>query len=203
MGVGYRIWYINKDVSVPEVVTYQMNEEVEIGDDFVIKKSDVDMSGYSVTVDGAEILSYKEFLEKYEYDEERDGQLYDKSDELFPEMIYNLHIVVKNTNDEEEMFNPSGVVKGLNFAYFRLCGNDFTLESSDILYKVANKDIENATRDFRLKANSEKEFYVPFYFQPSDKIYGISENTIKNSNVYLVVSLYPQKKQILLSENAV
>ena len=32
MGVGYRIWYINKDVSVPEVITYQMNEEVEIGD---------------------------------------------------------------------------------------------------------------------------------------------------------------------------
>ena len=78
-----------------------------------------------------------------------------------------MHIVVKNTNNEEEMFNPSGVVKGINFAYFRLCGNDFTLESSDILYKVANKDIENVFSGVIIstkKADISKTYYIGFAF---------------------------------------
>ncbi|MFD2655606.1 DUF5028 domain-containing protein [Gracilibacillus thailandensis] len=194
IGVGIRIWYVNKDVELPPVHTFKMGEEVAIEDNIFLDDFE-NMDGYTVTVNNAEIISYDAYLAKYEYQDDPDNPLFAEDDFLFPEMVYDVEVTIKNTNKTDNPREHSGI----NFINYYLIGTDFELQISDQLYRVANPDLETGLTDgFRLRPETEMDFRLPFYFSPSAIVGPIQVKDITSDQVYLVVSLYPIVNQILV-----
>ena len=111
---------------------------------------------------------------------------------LYPEMVCNVKITVKNSNSKDE---PD---KGIDFLNYALYGKDFQLQLSELLYYVANPDMEDGLLSFRLMPGTEKEFYLPFSFRPSADVEPIQTVEVRNSRLYLPVCLYPEQRQIVL-----
>ncbi|MBM7542283.1 DUF5028 domain-containing protein [Amphibacillus cookii] len=194
IGLSIRIWYINKDVTVPPVSLFEIGEEVAIEKDIFLDEFE-NMDGYTVTVNSAEIIPYETFLAKYDYQEDEENPLFEESDMTFPEMVYDLHLTIKNTNTIDNPEKHSGI----NFINYQLMGTDFSLQISDPLYMIANPDLEGKVADgFRLRPETEMDFHLPFYFAPSSIVERVEVEDIKEDNVYLTVSLYPTAKQILI-----
>lgn len=193
--VGVRIWYVNKDIDLPPVHTFKMGEEVAIEKDIFL--DDVEnMDGYTITVNSAEIISYEEFLSKYQYEESKDVPLFKKDHALFPEMVYDLHVTVKNTNTPEEDPDDDS---SFGFVKYHLIGANFLLQISRELNEVATPALrDNFMMSFRLRHGTEMDFHLPFYFQPSSIMDPIQIEDIMKDQVYLVVSLYPNVKRILI-----
>lgn len=189
--VVIRIESVNKNITYPEIKEYGMQEEAPIGDNIFMEDYEK-MDGYSVTAEEVELLTYDEFLEKFQYDEETQGQLYEKDDMVYPEMVYNVKVKIKNNNKED---NPD---KGIDFQNYVVYGEDFQLQISAQLYAVANPDMESGQMSFRLRPETEMEFYLPFYFSPSRKIEPLQIEEVLNSKLYLPISLYPEQRQIVL-----
>ncbi|MGN1313593.1 MAG: hypothetical protein ACI4VG_01105 [Lachnospiraceae bacterium] len=80
----YRI--VNYTIQSPEIRTFQLGEEVEMEKDILINYT---MEGYSITVTAAEILTYDEFLDKYLLEDEYS---------YVPEKIYDVEVILKNSN---------------------------------------------------------------------------------------------------------
>lgn len=194
VGIGVRIWTINKDVVLPPVHTFEIGEEVAIEQNKFLDDFE-NMDGYTVTVNNAEIVSYEKFLANYHYEESEGSPLVEKDNMNFPEMVYDLHLTIKNTNLIEDLNEH----KGINFLNYHLVGTDFSLQISDILYMIANPNLKTEIFEgFRLRPETEMDFHLPFYFAPSSIIERIQVEDIMNDHVYLVVSLYPNQKQILI-----
>lgn len=191
--VVIRIANVNENIVYPEVKEYGMQEEAPIGDNIFMEDYEK-MDGYSIAAEEAELLTYDEFLEKFQYDEEEQGQLYEKDDMIYPEMIYNVKVVIKNNNKEDD---PE---KGINLQNYVLYGKDFQLQLSALLYAVANPEMESGQMSFRLKPETEMEFYLPFYFSPSRKVEPLQIEEVVNSKLYLPISLYPEQRQIVLKK---
>ena len=134
--VVIRIESVNKNITYPEIKEYGMQEEAPIGDNIFMEDYEK-MDGYSVTAEEVELLTYDEFLEKFQYDEEAQGQLYEKDDMVYPEMVYNVKVKIKNNNKEDD---PD---KGIDFQNYVVYGEDFQLQISAQLYAVANPDMES------------------------------------------------------------
>lgn len=193
-GIGIRIWYINNDIDLPPVYTYEMGEEVAIENNIFLDEFE-NMDGYSVIVNTAEIIPYETFLSRYNYQEDTDNPLFEEDELSFPEMVYDLHLTVKNTNITDDPEEHSGI----NFINYQLIGTDFLLQISSPLYRIANPDLEADFIDgFRLRPDTEMDFHLPFYFSPSAILGPIQVEDVNKDSVYLVVSLYPNAKQILI-----
>lgn len=194
--VGIRIWYVNQDVDIPPLHTFNMGEEVAIEKDKFLDEYE-NMDGYTVTVNNAEIISYEAFLAKYEYAENDSNSLFETDDFSFPEMIYDLHVTIKNTNQTDDSNEEIGIA----FLNYHLIGTDFLLQINSELYEVANpglSDTNDFMMSFRLRPDSEKDFHLPFHFAPSSISTPIQVETIMKDDVYLTVSKYPNAKLILI-----
>lgn len=53
---------------------------------------------------------------------------------------------------------------------------------------------------FRLRPESEMRFHLPFYFAPGSPAESVSEETVRDANLQLVLSFYPEQRQILIDE---
>lgn len=192
--VGVRIWQVNKEVDIPPVFTYEMGEEISIGKNIFLDYTE-QMDGYTVTVNRAEMISYEDYLAKYHYEEDSNDPLFEEDDFSFPEMIYDLHVTVKNTNETDDPNDNSGVA----FLNYHLIGTDFLLQVNSQLYEIANPDMEqNFMMGFRLRPDSEMDFHLPFFFSPSSIMSPIQVDTVMKDDVYLTVSKYPEAKLILI-----
>lgn len=192
--IGIRIWQVNKDIDLPTVHSFQMGEEVAIEQNIFLDSFE-NMDGYTVTVNDAEIISYDQFLIKYNYQEDKNNPLFESNDLNFPEMIYDLHLTIKNTNTSEKPNEH----KGINFVNYQLIGTNFLLQISNPMYMIANPDLNGELFEgFQLRPASEMDFQLPFYFGPSSIIDKIQVQDILDDDVYLVISLFPEQKQILI-----
>lgn len=187
----FRIKSVNTSVQYPEIKEYGMQEEVFVGNN-IFMESYERMDGYAIVVKEAEIMTYEEFLEKFQYNETVQGTLFQKDEMIYPEMVCNIKIVVKNKDQED---NPD---KGINFQNYVLYGEEFQLQLSEALYSVANPNMKEGQMSFRLQPETEKEFYLPFYFSPSRKTESLQIEEVGNSKLYLPISLYPEQRQIVL-----
>ncbi|UJW58022.1 DUF5028 domain-containing protein [Bacillus sp. A116_S68] len=193
-GIGARIWYVNKEVDIPPLATFQMGEEVAIEKDFFLDDFE-NMDGYTVAVNKAEIIPYQEFLAKYNYIDDEDAPLFEEDNIHYPEMVYDLQLTIKNTNKTDDLTEHSGI----NFINYHLTGTDFLMQINDQLYSIANPELEaGMTEGFRLRPESEMDFNLPFFFAPSTNVLPIQTKAVLNDEVYLVVSLYPNVKRILI-----
>ncbi|HHU18990.1 MAG TPA: DUF5028 domain-containing protein [Bacilli bacterium] len=194
IGIGFRIWHVNQAVDLPPVNNYTIGEEVAIGDNVFLDNFE-NMKGYSVIVNQAEILPYEDFLEKYNYIDDEEAPLFEEGDTFYPEMVYDLNITVKNTNQTEDPMEHSGI----NFLHYNLYGTDLVLQISNMLYLVANPELEYGVTDgFRLRPNSEMDFNLPYFYSPSDIVQPIQTKAIERDQVYLVVSMHPVVNRILI-----
>ena len=185
---GVRIWYVNRGNEYPEVVTFEMGEEVALSDT-IFYDSYENREDYTLTVNSAEILTYGEFLEKYGYTEDPAHPLYAADDMTFPEMVYDVSITVRNINTEESE-------SGMDFMPFTLYAKDYYMQNSSILFAVANPQVPEGVMNFRLWPGTEMEFHLPFGFAPSSKVLPIQVNEAREDEIYLVVSYYPQQLQV-------
>lgn len=192
-GIGVRIWYVNKDLEVQKIETYAMGEEVALENNIFFDENE-DMSDYSITVKNAEIVTYEEFLDKYQYKENDDDPLFEDDDMTFPEMIYDIDVIVRNVNKEENLQS------GMSFLDYWLINSDLQLQTSSLLYEIANPSLPDGTMQFTLRPDTEMEFHLPFYFQPTSNYNPVSVEEVRNGNLRLVVSLYPVQKEIIIEE---
>lgn len=192
--ISVRIWQVNQDINIPPVYTYGMEEEVSIGKNIFLDGTE-QMDGYTVTVNHAEMISYEDYLVKYNYQEDSDRPLFEEDAFSFPEMIYDLDVTIKNTNETDDPNDGSGIA----FMNYHLIGTDFLLQINSQLYEIANPDMEyNFMMGFRLRPDSEKNFHLPFFFSPSSIMSPIQVESILKDDVYLTVSKYPEAKLILI-----
>ncbi|WP_062046895.1 DUF5028 domain-containing protein [Bacillus sp. JCM 19034] len=187
-----RVWSINQNVPLPPVYTYKIGEEVAIENDIFLDAYE-NMNGYTVTVDEATILSIDDFIDKYDaYNrlEEWEGDI--------TEMVYDLTITIKNTN---VMDDPLDDFNGMQLIHYNLIATNFTLSYNSELFQMANPDLAelDMMSSFKLRPESEMQLHVPFPFSPNSQLKS-SVETIKNNDLYLYVSLYPNEKRILIHE---
>lgn len=187
-----RIWYVNRGKEYPEVITYQMGEEVALRDT-IFYDSYENREDYTITVNSAEILSYDEFLAKYEYIENPDEPLYLEGDMTFPEMVYDIELTVRNTNTEESE-------AGVDFFPFTLYAKDYYMQNSGPLFAISNPTLQDGSMSFRLRPGTQMDFHLPFGFAPSAKILPIQVEEAREDEIYLVVSYYPKQLQIQIRE---
>lgn len=194
IGISIRIWYVNKTVNLPPIDTFQMEKEVAIEEDIFLDDFE-NMDGYTVTVNQAEILPYQDFLAKYNYNDDENDPLFQEDNIFYPEMVYDLQLTIKNTNDTDDLTQHSGI----NFINYQLIGTDFLMQINDQLYSIANPELEaGMTEGFRLRPESEMNFNLPFFFAPSTNVLPIQTEAVLHDQVYLVVSLHPTVKRILI-----
>lgn len=191
--LSVRIWFVNKNRENIIIEKHYVGEEVAIGNN-IFYDDYWNMQDYTITVTDVELLSYEEYLEKYHYIENESEPLFEKDDPLFPEMIYDVDILVKNINQEQ---NEESAI---DFSNYILTTDDAIIQSCFLLYGVANASIPDGSMSFRLRPNSEMEIHLPCYFQPSNNIFPISVEETQKGNLRLVASLYPVQKEIWLTK---
>lgn len=176
----YHVQYVkaNEKYKEPPVKTYHMGEEVPFEKDITM---DFTMEGYSITVNEAEILTYEEFLKKYNAEDEYT---------YVPEKVYDVCITLKNTDAIEET--------GVNFMDFYIQKNAIVASFDQNLFTQANPQT-NGVYAVALKNNSEMEFHLPFALWEEN----FRPKTWKNLEDYdmnFVATLYPTKKVIRLKK---
>lgn len=170
---------------------YKMGEEVEIGKNIFLDDIE-NADGYTITVESAELLDYVEYLEKYDIEKEMADSIFgEETNVSFPEKIVDVMIKVKNTNTEDDY------EKGIVVYGYLLADKDCRLKITLDLFYLANPTVTSSI--FGLRAGTEKEFSVPFYFHTKDKVDPISEKRVLNGNFSLAVSLYPVQKNIQIN----
>lgn len=92
LGWAVRVYSINADLDLPQKIVYPLGEIVPIENDYFDYEFE-DMDGYSVQVLRSELVSAKEFLDRYNAG--------DRLSELGPysDYVYAIEITVTNTNN--------------------------------------------------------------------------------------------------------
>ena len=188
--IAVRIWYVNKDIGQIPVHTAQMGEEVPVGDN-VFNDDNEDMSDYSFKVTGVEFLTYEEYQEKYEYVEEEENPLFHPYDTTIPEMILDVDVTISNINPESKQEG------GIMIGNYRLYGQDFILQAPSSLIWMSNPVLKDMWR-FSLRGGTSMDFHLPFGFRPNADTTPITVEDIRKQDLYLVLSLYPEKWQVLI-----
>lgn len=170
-----RLLYINNNTFVPELITYNIGEEVSIENDFFDNSSEK-MNGYSLVVKDTNVISIDDFKSEYSTFE----------NEMHADYIYLVKVVFKNNDNE---FGESA---GINLGQYILQKNSYINFPDKEAFQLINS-IDSLM--FSLRVNSEKELIIPF---DMDTNY-IDVKKLKSGVPSLVVSLYPHKKIIKLN----
>lgn len=173
-----RVIAVNKDMKDAPLITYRIGEEVMFEDDILM---DFTMKGYSITITDAEILTYEEYLKKYD--------LKDRFSDM-PEKVYDVTILLKNIDADAET--------GLNF-------KDFSVQSGAEracfcyeLYGASNPKV-GGEYAVALRSDSEMEFYLPFALWEAD-FRTKTWNNLEDLDMNFVATLYPNKKVVRLKK---
>ncbi len=172
-----RVVTINKNFSSPKNEYYCIGDNVPIENNF-FDTSDEKMNGYSLTVLDTTLMSMDEFNEKYVNIKDVHNKPYN--------YVYLIRILFKNTSNNME--NEAGI----DLMQYVLQESAYTNLVETSYFKYLN-DFDSLK--FALRENSEKEVVVPFRIITQN----VDINQIKDGCPTLVVSLYPHKKIIELS----
>ncbi len=169
---------VNKITQNPPVETFECGDEVVMGKDILINDS---MEGYSIKVNSAQVLTYEEFLDKYNIEDEYT---------YVPEKVYDVEIVLKNINA------LSGI--GVNLSEFYIQGKAVCASLDTNLYSSVNPSL-NGILAIALRENTEITIHLPFALYQDNFRTDTWEN-LESYEMSLIVTLYPVKKRILLQE---
>ena len=169
-----RVMSLNKNFDYSKEVHYKLGETVELGNNFFDSNME-NTNSYSLTVLDAELMSIKDFNDKYI----GETNYSDSSDDY----VYLIKIMFRNNSNEK---NPNS---GIDLMQYIFQESSYTnlVESNYIEYL---NDF-NVTK-FSLRPNSEKEIMIPFKVIT----HNVDIMQIINGEPQLVVSLYPYKQSI-------
>lgn len=170
-----RVVHINSDNISPDIITYKLGDEVPIEDDY-FNSSDEKMNGYTIKVLDTEIISMEKFQTEHS----------SFISDLQAENIFLVKVLVRNVDNTLESN------AGINFGHYLIQEGSYINMLNRDAYPFVNKF---NSLSFSLRCDSEMEFILPFNI---DSQY-IDVEKLKSGESTLVVSLYPHKKIIELS----
>lgn len=173
-----RIRYVNRQLQDAPVQKFQTGETVAFEKDILINDT---MEGYSVRVNRAEILDYKDFLKKYGVEDEYT---------YVPDKVYDVEVTLKNIDADEGT--------GINLIEFYVQGPAVVCGLNTDLLGVANPQLDG-TYAIALRENTELVLHLPFDL---NEVY-FKERTwdhLEDLDMNLVATLYPAKKVIALEK---
>lgn len=170
-----RVIYVNKHCIQPELIKYKIGDEVAIENDYFDNSSEK-MNGYTVTVLGTELIPINEFKNEYN----------NYANEISSEYMYLVNVRFKNIN------NQYGNNAGIDLEQYILQETSYINFIDREAYGLINGF---DSIKFALRTNSEMEFVIPFGI---NSMY-IDIEELKSGKPTLVVSLYPHKKVIELT----
>lgn len=188
IGIGIRIWYINKQAERPQQEWYEVGEEVEIEENYFWDGENA--KNYTVTVISAKLMSLEEYANLYELDNLDTAFADVEGIGIFPypEKIVDVRLKVKNKN-----LIDMGDVTGFFVGECRLTDGDCILSQEDRLFWLVNPTIWLSAE---LRPNSEMEISIPYGFSPNAKMDPIPEKRIREGNFSLAISYYPIQKNL-------
>ncbi|MBD5545230.1 MAG: DUF5028 domain-containing protein [Lachnospiraceae bacterium] len=167
---------VNQKLKAAPVQEYSMGEEVKMEQDILINYT---MEGYSVSVDQAEVLSYKEFLKKYNAEDEYS---------YVPDKIYDVEMTLRNIDADDET--------GVSLAEFYVQGVAVCAGLDTNLLDQANPDLKGMYA-IALRKDSSITIHMPFGLYEENFKKDVWNN-LNDFNMNFVVTLYPTKKIIHL-----
>jgi hypothetical protein len=167
---------VNQRVKAAPVKEYSMGEEVEMGQDILMNYT---MEGYSVCVNQAEVLTYEEFLKKYNAEDEYT---------YVPDKIYDVEITLRNKNADEET--------GINLSEFYVQGSAVSASIDTNLLSQVNPKLQGASA-IALRKDSSVTIHMPFALYRDYFRKDVWED-LNDFNMNFVATLYPTKKVIHL-----
>ncbi len=170
-----RVIYVSNHSLAPEIITYNIGDEVAIENDYFDNSSEK-MNGYSVTVLDAKIMPIEEFENLYN----------NYNNNMNAEYMYLLKVRFKNTD------NSYGNNAGIDLGQYILQESSYINFIDREAYDLIN-DFDSIK--FSLRLNSEMELIIPYHIDP----FYINIKKLRKGNPQLVVSLYPHKKVIRLN----
>lgn len=171
-----RLQAVNAEFHDTAVISYRMGEEVAFGTDILM---DGTMEGYTITVNRAEVLTYSEFLEKYQLPD-----IYS----YVPDKVYDVDVTIKNKGAD-----PSA---GINLLSFYVQGIAVCGGLNTNLFDEVNPDLEGIYA-IALRDNSEIELHLPFGLWEYSFRTDIW-NDLDDFKMDFVATLYPNKKIVHL-----
>ena len=181
---GIKIYTINRSVTPVQTSHYNQGIFVPLGEDYFWQEREKS-PGYEVRVDSAQLKTYKEFVEDYGESEEYIEEDYR------PEYVIDLEITVKNTNTEE-----SDGAKGIDLIQMRVQTINDTFQTHGELFALVRPDL-NGQLGFRVRPGTEMSIHLPFtrsYVMDGYESY----EKFMSKQYYLLLSMYPVKKMIML-----
>ncbi len=163
---------------IPEKI-YPMNVWVEYGTDFYDKATE-NREGYWIKVTGVSVTEFDEYLDIHGIKIYRDEELFK------PEYIYNVTVVIKNTDNTESGISMldttlSSVNNMMQIDY----------DVFDALYPQLNGSIS-----FSVKPGTEMEFNFPFVVSNREFELKCNYNYFVQNTFKLNLSRYPVSKSI-------
>lgn len=189
--IGVRIYYINREIEYPQIMTWQIGEEVDLNKNYFYDISE-QCEGYSVCVNEVQLLTCEEFMEKYGYGEEEIKALADYSS-IFPDMVYDVSMTIRNKNKEKKE-------TGINLYDYNIYAADYVLSIDSYLYELANAEKKTQSLMFSLQPESELVFHLPYSVAIYSPAAYVSEDILQTDKLYLLISMYPIQNQILINK---
>lgn len=169
-----RVYDLNANAIKVETLDFEMKENVKIENDFFYNSNE-DMNGYLVCVNETELVDADELMRRYKINEND---------------IYSSQYILVNMSFKNEFNNNKS--SGINL-------NEYLFQQSSFV-RCADRELFYQMNDFnsmlfKLPEKSNVDFVLPFGL---DSEY-IDINKIKKSDSYIVISLFPHKKEIKLN----
>ncbi|EOS26840.1 hypothetical protein C806_00432 [Lachnospiraceae bacterium 3-1] len=171
-----RYRFVNQKLKGAPIKAYSIGEEVKMEQDILINYT---MEGYSIRVNQAEVLSYKEFLKKYHAEDEYS---------YVPDKIYDVEVTLRNIDANDET--------GVNLSEFYVQGAAVCAGLDTNLLEQVNSNLKGVY-EIALRKNSSITIHLPF---------GLYEENFKKDvwshlndfKMNFVATLYPTKKIVHL-----
>jgi hypothetical protein len=179
-GVGIRIFAVNRDPDVSEILEYPKGEVVSIGANFFSENSIERPDGYTVRVLDSRLVPVKTFLK--EYNERTD--LF----EMYGNSVSYFYVVRMEFANE---YNDLGEDAGIDLGWYQLLGTDYALTPDEIAVKLTNENLEGMVFALR-KDKPPFEVVLPFAVYETY----VSVRHLAEDPPRLMVSAYPQMKLI-------
>lgn len=189
---GYRVWCVNAQAeSIPRIY-YETGEWIPVEDGYIVDELVEKNDGYFFRINGAEIMSPKEFVTRFSKD---DLQI-ESIDESDDQTVLAVSITMRNDCNTEgglESFMWS-VISDSNNCEYRV---------SDRLFKY----VEDVGQRFRIREGTEYTTVFPFMSQTPPQYlsspYDYGHGTVLGDRFTLNLTVRPVKKTAQIVANGI
>lgn len=176
LAYAQRFHFVNQKLKAAPVKEYAIGEEIEMEQDILINYT---MEGYSIRVNQAEVLSYKDFLKKYNAEDEYS---------YVPDKIYDVEVTLRNIDANDET--------GVNLSEFYIQGVAVCAGLDTDLLAQVNPNLKGMY-EIALHKNSSITIHMPFGLYEENFKKDVW-NHLNDFNMNFVATLYPTKKIVYL-----